>query len=592
VRKSVLFSLLSLIFFISVQSQLAQSNETVVVLPFENASGKPEFNWVGESLADSLSSLLVEKEVRSAGLNSISNQERKIIQESLKIPTTNIPSLATSIRISQKAKANILIYGTYNIVPEQGEIAASIEVKARIIKVDEGKFLTETFSDGSRKMRQIVLKDALANLQTVEAKVLVEVLKQLDKGLTIIENDVVKLSNKVPAKAFEAYIKGLLTPESNVKTREGFFKNAMRLYAEEKADEPDENAKIYTDVALELGHLYLNQKQYANARDNFGKIPTNDSHYAEAAFYSGLIYWQQNNYEQALAILRPLADELKLNSLYNTLGAIEVQASRSEKDKAKAAAYLNQGLEYLKKASESDPDDPESRFNYSIALFLNNDFTQTIEQVRPILTSNQRDGEAYYLLSKAFEKTGNTSAAAESDNQAKRFLIDNNRYAKLETEWQKSKTIDGLEVRVVQPPRKDFVSVILISKLNAPVPQTPVNETEVLLGQARAFLKAGKEENAMQVLRRILSSESNAEAYLLLGKVHLGRSDWEQATHSLKTALFWDNQLIEAHILLAKIFLEKKDCQQAQSYVASALAIDENSQDALGLQRQVERCAK
>src|SRR5262245_35326974 len=106
VRKSVLFSLLSLILFISAKAQSA--SETVVVLPFENASGKPEFNWVGETFADSLSSLIVEKEVRSSGLTSISNQERKIIQESLKIPITNIPSLASSITIAKKAKANIL----------------------------------------------------------------------------------------------------------------------------------------------------------------------------------------------------------------------------------------------------------------------------------------------------------------------------------------------------------------------------------------------------------------------------------------------------------------------------------------------------
>ncbi len=163
-RKSVLISLLSIFFFVSAQAQTVQNSDTVMILPFENASGKPEFNWVGESFADALSDLLVEKEVKSSGLNVISNQERKIVQESLKIPLTNIPSLATSIRISQKAKANILVYGTYTIIPEQGEIAASIVVRAKIIKVDEGKFLIENFQDGSRKMREIVLKEALADL--------------------------------------------------------------------------------------------------------------------------------------------------------------------------------------------------------------------------------------------------------------------------------------------------------------------------------------------------------------------------------------------------------------------------------------------
>jgi hypothetical protein len=60
----------------------------------------------------------------------------------------------------------------------------------------------------------------------------------------------------------------------------------------------------------------------------------------------------------------------------------------------------------------------------------------------------------------------------------------------------------------------------------------------------------------------------------------------------LKTALFWDNRLIEAYIALGKIFLEKSDCLQAQNYSRSALELDQNNQDAVALQRQVERCSK
>jgi tetratricopeptide (TPR) repeat protein len=558
-----------------------------MVLPFENISGKPEFNWVGESFAASLTDLL-----KVPSLSVVNNDERKIIQQRLKVPLTTLPSLATSLKLAREGKASLLIAGRYNIVPAQGDVAASLNVTAKIIRVNEGRFLNEELPDGRRLTRDINLVDALANLQTIEGQLAYQIMYQRDKAtLAFSQNDFVKQANKVPAIAFEAYIKGLLTAESDFRTREAFFKNAMSRYAEAKAAEgADEEGKIYADASLELGHLYFNQKQVQNAVEYFSKVPVTDSRYAEAAFYIGLIYWQQNNYEQALAVLTPLADELKLNSVYNTLGAIAVEASRAEKkDKTKAAARLTQGLDFLKKASESDPDDPESRFNYSVGLFLSNSFKEAAEQLRPVLALNPRDGEAHYLLAKVLEKNGE-SAAADFDNQARRFLSN---YAKLETDWQREKTIDGISLRVVQPPRKDFVGVILLSKQNAPAVQNPVDETAALLDQAQNLYKGGRDDDAMQILRRIISSDPiNAQSYLLIGKIHLRRGDLDQAVSSLKTSLFWDNRLIDAHIALAKIFVEKKDCQQAQNYAVSAIQLDENNQEAIALQRQIERCSK
>ena len=97
----------------------------------------------------------------------------------------------------------------------------------------------------------------------------------------------------------------------------------------------------------------------------------------------------------------------------------------------------------------------------------------------------------------------------------------------------------------------------------------------------------------MVVLRKVLVSEPmSTEAYLLLGNIHLRRGDLEQAVSSLKTALFWDNRLTTAHVGLGKIYLQKGDCLQAKNYAASALAIDSENQDAVGLERQVERCSK
>ncbi len=574
------FILLS-ISLISIHAQTANKvTDTVMILPFENVSNKAEFNWVGESFADSLSDLL-----KVPSLNVVSNQERKLIQQKLRVPLTILPSLATALKLAREANATILVAGKYNIVPAQGDIAATVEVTAKIIRVNEGRFLSEEFPDGKRVVRDIKLNDALGNLQTVEGQVAYQVLYQRDKALPFSQNQFIESANKIPARAFEAYIKGLLTPESQTQTRENYYKNALRIYAEEK------DGATYSDAALELGYVYLNQKKNSDAIEYFSRVPQESSQYAESAFYTGLIQWQQNNFEQALAVLRPLAEDLKLTSVYNTIGAIAVQAALAEKkNKGKSDALLAEGLEFLKKAADSAPDESNARFNYGFALFLNNNYAEAAKELRPVLANNSRDGEAYFVLAKSLEKTGDTSAA-DFDNQARRFLSENNKYAKLESDWKNSK-INGIDLRIAQPPRKDFVSVILIKRQSAPV-QTTQSETDNLLTQARTLYKNGSDDEAIVILSKILVSEPmNAETYLLIGNILSRRGDLDQSAANFKTALFWNSRLIDAHIALGKIFLQKGDCLQAKNYLASALAIDAENQDATGLQRQVERCGK
>src|SRR5258707_13243872 len=109
-QKRLLFSIfISILTLSGANAQTAPANaETVMVLPFENASRMNEFNWVGESFADSLSDLL-----RVPTLNVISNDERKITQQRLRIPLANLPSLATSLKLARESNASLLITGKY-----------------------------------------------------------------------------------------------------------------------------------------------------------------------------------------------------------------------------------------------------------------------------------------------------------------------------------------------------------------------------------------------------------------------------------------------------------------------------------------------
>jgi len=571
--------------------------DTLIVLPFENTSDKAEFNWVGESFADSLSNLL-----RVPNLNVISNDQRKIVQQKLRIPLTTLPSLATSLKLARETNATILVSGRYNIIPAQGDSAATINVTAKIVRVNEGRFLSEELPDGRRITRDINLNDALGNLQSVQGQIAYQILYQRDRSLPFSQNQLIELASKVPARAFEAYIKGLLSPVGEA--RENFLKNAIRLYAEAAGE------GTYSDAALELAHLYLNQRKFPDAINYFEQVintqqqcrdkakaenrppQCNDDVYAEASFYIGLVHLQQYNFERSMAVLRPLAEDMKLTAVYNALGAIEVQASRAEKKNlARAAGLLSDGVDLLKKAADSTTDGGNIRFNYAVALYLSGSLTEAAAQFRSAIVANPRDGEAYYLLSKTLGEL-KEPAAVDMDNQARRYLTNNNRYANLEKEWLRAKSINDIPLRVEQPARKDFVAVILSRKQGTPV-QPQMNEADALLAQARTLVKNGQDDEAMSVLRRVLASEPmSAESYLLLGKIHLRRGDLDQAISSFKTSVFWDNRIIEAHVSLGKIYVEKGDCLQAKNYVASAMEIDRENQEALALQRLSERCSK
>src|SRR5450432_336357 len=99
---------------LSASMTLAQgsSGDVIMVLPFENTSTHPEYNWVGESFADSLAELLSKP-----GLIVVSSDERSLAYQRVGLPETMIPSRATSIKLAREAKATMIVLGTYTITP-------------------------------------------------------------------------------------------------------------------------------------------------------------------------------------------------------------------------------------------------------------------------------------------------------------------------------------------------------------------------------------------------------------------------------------------------------------------------------------------
>ena len=555
------------------------SADVLMILPFENTSNRPEYNWVGESFADALAELLSKP-----GLIVVTSDERELAYQQLHLPETVIPTRATAIKLARQAKATMVVIGSYSVTPPPSLDAKSsnkegyVQVTARVIKVNEGRTLGEVV-DGGWATRQFDYGAPLTTLQDIHGRLAYQILYQRDKALPYSQNQIVQEATKIPQKAFEAYVKAVQLP-LNEPLRENYLKNAIRFYSDASS------GAVYPQAAFELGRTYMTRGNWKDATENFSKLQKKDPHYAEAAFYASLGYTKLGDYSRALATIVPLSSDLPLIGVYNNAGAIAVQAARENKNDAERNRLLSQGITFLARAAESAPEDPMVHFNYAYALFLNGKFDEAAEQLRPVITTDQRDGYAYFLFSKALLKVGKTEAATAADNQARRWM--QSAYAKWETEWQKSQTTSGVGVRMRDVLDRGEVFDLVRTNQIAANGNTPSSTTQDLLVKARDLYQAGRDEEALPELHRVVMIEpTNAEAYLLSGRINLRRSDQEAAIAALKTAIFWDPKLIDAHILLGRIFLERGDRGEARKYALSAITIDPNNQEAIALQRQV-----
>ena len=563
------------------------SADVVMVLPFENTSNRAEYNWVGESFADAIAELL-----NKPGLIVVSSDERELAYQQLRLPETVIPSRATAIKLARQAKATMIVIGSYSVTPaakpsteepkndsqEKPPADAYVQVTARVIKVNEGRTLGEVL-DGGWATRQFDYGGPLTTLQDIHGRLAYQILYQRDKALPFSQNQIVQEATKIPQKAFEAYVKAVqLNLRDEVRAR--YLKNALHYYAEATS------GAVYPQAAFELGRGYMSLGNWKDATEYFSKVQKKEPHYAEAAFYASLGYTKLGDYGRALATVVPLSSDLPLIGVYNNAGAVAVQAARENKNETERTRLLGQATEFLKSAADSAPNDQMVHFNYGYALFLSGKYADAAEHFRPVITADQRDGQAYFLFAKSLAKIGKTEAATAADDQARRYL--QSAYAKWETEWQKSQTTHNVTVRMRDVLDRTSVFNLDRERRITAEANSPSSATQDLLIKARDLYQAGRDEEALPELHRVVMIEpTNAEAYLLSGRINLRRSDQEAAIAALKTAIFWDPKLIDAHILLGRIFLDRGDRGEARKYALSAITIDPNNQEAIALQRQV-----
>jgi tetratricopeptide (TPR) repeat protein len=571
---------------VAITAQAPQSTDLVLVLPFENTSSFAEYNWVGESFADSLAALL-----NKPGLRVVTNDERALAYQRIRLPLTVLPSRATAIKLGREVKATMIVLGKYSVTPPQEQAPdkdsknkdeknmtpASVIGEARVVRVNEGRMVGDVF-EGNWAPRAYDFGGGLGELQTMQGRLAYQILAQRDKALPFSQMSLIAEATKIPPQAFEAYVKGVQTSNLDPK-REVFLKNAMHIYAKEN------DKAIYSQAAFELAQFYLAAQKWKDAAEYFTMLEKKDAHYGEAQFYAGLAYWRMGDLSRSLAALVPLSTDMPLVAVYNNAGAVALQAAVAEKKAEEHNRLVAQGVNLLARAAESSPDDPTVQFNYGYGLFLSGKNAEATEQLQKVVAMDQRDGVAYFILAKALERSGRTEEATAADNQARKYS--QHGYAKWQTEWQKSQKTPALSFRLREIINQDDLSD-LQRKIAANMEAARAATTQDMLAKARELYQAGRDDEALPEIARVLMFEpTNAEAFLLSGRINQRRGEQESAIAALRSAIFWDSHLIDAHILLGRIFLERGDRGEAIKYAASAINIDPNNQEAIALQRQV-----
>jgi len=350
--------------------QIARSQDTggrvVLVLPFDNRSGNPSLNWIGDSFPDTL-----DQRLNSAGFLTISHDDRAYALDHLGLPPDFRPSRATTIRIAQQLDADYVVVGSYNVADNK------ISVQAQVLAIN-ALHLSAPLQDGADLPRLFDAENAIAW----------KIARQIDPHFNVAEQTFLASPGGVPLPSFENYIRGSNAPNPDERLK--------RLQAA-VTDTP-----TYAAALLALGKEQYAARDYPSAAATLAKVPTSDRIALEANFYLGLAHFNSTDYAKAETAFAFVAARLPLPEVVNDQG---VAASRQGKD----------AVALFQRASSADPSDEDYHYNFAIALFRRGDTASALREADAALKLKPTDAEANELRSRLNLVPAGTKLAPNSD---------------------------------------------------------------------------------------------------------------------------------------------------------------------------------
>lgn len=325
--------------------EIQPAGRLLLVLPFENRTGQPNLDWIGEGAAD-----ILNRRLDAAGFLTISRGDRLYAFDRLGLPPNFEPSRATTIRVAQLLDTDSVIIGSFT------ETGNRLAATAQVLDLHQLTLSPPIQREGELNN----LLDTLNGLAW-------NIAKKLDTSYSVAEQTFLAADAPLRPDAFENYIRGMIAEAPS--DRIVHLKEAIRL------------SPGFVPARLELGKAYFAHQDYDEAAATFGQMPNDDPNALEADFDRGLALFYVANYLKAEDAFAFVATQLPLPEVVNNEG---VAASRRGRD----------GAPLFQQAIASDPRDADYHFNLAIALRKKNDAAGAIREIEAELKLRPQDAEA------------------------------------------------------------------------------------------------------------------------------------------------------------------------------------------------------
>jgi len=499
----------------------------VLVMPFDNPLREPRLHWIGEA-----ASLLVADELNARGVSAIRRAERIRAFEQLHLPIAATLSRATIVKVGQLVGASEVIVGSVRF---EGDV---LVVEANGIRIDVGRVQSPVSERGP-------LADVVLLFERLSAKLASGAPLRGDRGA------------RPPLEAFEAYVKGLMA--ESTATRATFLGEAIEKYPE------------YDQAHLALWQVRHDQADYVAAVAAAQAVPASSPLAQRGRFFASVSLLELNKFDEAFEGFTASAAGTPSTvsaAALNNLGVVQLRRGSFERG---LPTY------FFTKAADADPGDPDILFNLGYAYILEKNYQGAIYWLRETLRRDPTDAEAHYLLGVALQHTDSPVEAARETELAKQL---SSQLPELEKRAlaEKSPVARGMarvredpESRAGQRPEQTIVN-------SAQKEQRELSAFHLDRGR-RLFEREEDREALMELKRAIYLSPYEAQAHLLVGRIHLRAGRPADAVEALKISI-WSADSAPARVALAEAYLKQQNTTAARTELERALVLDPQSADA------------